>query len=224
MIDTVIYTAVTGDYDWPSKGGLAPPGIDRVYFTDGLSTRPGWIEQRLPDLPHLHPRRLAKLPKTYPHLFLRRYRYAVWIDGGMEITGPSMVKTLLVMLAGRTEDQIGLVVSPHFDGRDDAYGEATIRPPKYAEEPLDEQVAFYHEVGFPEHQGLYEGGVLAWDLHDPGAHEVAAAWTVQNLVFSYQDQVSLPFVLWSLDARPVVLDRTFRDKAWVLINAHRRED
>jgi len=39
--------------------------------------------------------------------------------------------------------------SPHFDGRHCAYGEATIRPPKYANEPLDEQVAFYQSEGFP---------------------------------------------------------------------------
>jgi hypothetical protein len=220
-MSVVVYTAVVGNYDYRGPHRFED-GVDYVFFTDG-SSRPvqdRWKVVDLPDLAHLHPRRAAKIPKLFPHYFdvLKGYRHAVWIDGDMQIVSTCFTAELLAYL------ERGILLSPHFDARDCGYGEATIRPPKYAREPLDQQVAYYHREGFPEHFGLYEGGVIARRMDDPEVRELGQFWLLQNFIFSYQDQVSLPYSLWKTGVVPSVLPRSFRDYGWLVINAHRSED
>lgn len=214
-----VITSVTGNYDHEMRHTYTS-GVDYFYFTDGKSRSADsrWQRVMLPDL-DIHPRRLAKLPKLHPHSFpeIASYDFVIWIDGSMSIEDENFPHAILSYLNG------GLVLSPHFDGRDCAYGEATIRPPKYASEPLDEQVEFYRDEGFPEHYGLYEAGVHARRMNYPGLSELGELWLDQNMRFSYQDQVSLPYCLWKLQFTPDVLPQSFRNYNWVHINAHKSE-
>ncbi len=218
MNETAVVTAVAGDYDHP-RSDVFLPDVDYLFFHDEeTSPASGWQPRTLP----LHdggPRRRAKLPKLDPHAIpeLRRYRYLIWVDGGISITSDSFVPEILGHIAN------GMAISPHYDGRDCAYGEATIRPPKYASEPLDEQVAYYHSQGFPLNAGLYECGVLARDMTHPSVPELGDLWRAQVERWSFQDQVSFPFCLWLLDYHPGVLPLSFRDTGWVSVSAHRRE-
>jgi hypothetical protein len=217
--EVAVVTAVAGAYDHPRSDTFLPD-VDYLFFHDELTEpTPGWQALPLPD----HdggPRRRAKLPKLDPHALpeLRRYRYVIWVDGGISIIAASFVPEIL----GHIDN--GMAVSPHFDGRDCAYGEAMIRPPKYAAEPLDDQVAYYRSRGFPLNAGLYECGVLARDMEHPVVPELGALWRAQVERWSFQDQVSFPYCLWRLDYRPGVLPRSFRNMNWVTVSAHRRED
>lgn len=219
--NTVIVTAVTGGYDYvPDQ--IKIDGVDYIYFTDGKSTAPivgPWLPILLGD-EHLDNRRRSKRPKLNPHSIpmLLNWKYMIWIDGDMGICRPEFVPEIMSYMDN------GFVVSPHFDNRHCGYGEATIRPPKYAKEPLDEQVAFYHSEGFPEQYGLYECGISARDLTNPKVKEVGELWHKQNLEWSYQDQVSFPYCLWKASYTPDVLPETFRKYNWVWISAHTRED
>jgi hypothetical protein len=136
----------------------------------------------------------------------------------MEILKPDFIPEILSFLKN------GFVISPHFDNRFCAYSEATIRPAKYANEPLDEQVNFYKSEGFPENFGLYECGVSARDMTNKDVQKLGELWHQQNLTWSYQDQVSFPYCLWKTGFTPDVLPQTFRNYNWVHINAHTRED
>lgn len=223
MADIAVVTAVTGAYDHPRKDRIDPGDrVDYLFYADDVSSHlvePPWRHRPL-DLAGEHPRRAAKWPKLNPHRFaeLRDYRFVVWIDGGVHIRSPRFVPEIIEHLVD------GMVLSPHFDDRHDAYGEAEIRPPKYAGEPLDEQVAFYRRQGFPTDFGLFECGVLARDMQNPIVAELGALWQAQVDRFSYQDQVALPYCLWRLGYRPGVLPRSFRKMRWVKVNAHRREE
>lgn len=219
--NTVICTSVTGDYDYYSDQPVLP-GVDYIFFTDGKSSFPinhPWQIHYLQD-EHLDNRRRAKRPKLNPHSIpvLNNYRYMIWIDGDMGIINPYFVSEIMAYMEN------GFVVSPHFDNRHCAYGEATIRPPKYASEPLDAQCELYRSEGFPENYGLYECGVSARDLANEKVKEVGELWHRQNLEWSYQDQVSFPYCLWKTGFVPDVLPQTFRNYNWVGINAHTRED
>jgi len=219
--NTVICTAVTGGYDYvPNQTKI--DGVDYVYFTDGNSTAPitgPWIPILLGD-ENLDNRRRSKRPKLNPHSIpmLLNWKYMIWIDGDMGINRPEFVPEIMSYMKN------GFVASPHFDGRHCAYGEATIRPLKYKNEPLDEQCDFYRSEGFPEQYGLYECGVSARDLTNPKVKELGELWHKQNLEWSYQDQVSFPYCLWKTEFEPDVLPQTFRNYNWVWINAHTRED
>ncbi|HJS83554.1 MAG TPA: glycosyltransferase domain-containing protein [Nitrososphaera sp.] len=218
--NTAVYTAVITDFEHIGKQ-IFEDGVDYIYFTDG-SSRPledRWHIEQIPYFSHLNPRRTSKLPKHVPHFFdvLAKYKYTVWIDGDMQVIHPEFVSEIMSFLDN------GLVLSPHFDNRDCAYGEAMIRPPKYQSEPMDQQVEFYQKDGFPEHEGLFETGVIARDMTNPAVKDLGQFWYIHNMVFSYQDQVSLPYCLWKTGYKPDILPKSFRDFYWVHINAHKSE-
>jgi hypothetical protein len=218
---TVICTAVTGDYDY-SIQSLFIDGVDYLYFTDNVNhpdIPSPWQVRQLGD-EGWDNRRRSKRPKLNPHSIpeLNQYKYMIWIDGDMGIVNENFVVEIMSYM------QNGFVASPHFDGRHCAYGEATIRPPKYANEPLDEQVAFYISEGFPTEYGLYECGVSARDLTNPKVKELGELWHRQNLTWSYQDQVSFPYCLWKVGLEPDVLPKSFRDMNWIYLSAHKNPD
>lgn len=213
-----VVTANMGEYDRTDQPHKLSSDIDYFYFTDGEDAPKGWIHQSLPEQRGLHPRTAAKLPKCWPQglAVLQDYDRVVWVDAGMTILDAQTPRAVCSHL----KECKGLAVSPHFDGRNDIVGEAEIRPPHYADQPLDEQVADYQAMGFPDDVGLYETGVLAWDMHDYDAERVGMCWYIQNVIWSYQDQVSLPYVLWQEKFTPSVFPRSFRNMNWVIVSAH----
>lgn len=234
--NTVICTAVTGGYDMPTVQ-MVSPGVDYIYFTDGQSLFPigsPWKVEYLPEQDaHLDNRRRSKRPKLDPHSIpiLNDYKYFIWIDGEISVHNPFFVPEILSYMKN------GFVVSPHSDscneegfftplpiGRHCAYGEATIRPPKYANEPLDEQVEFYQSQGFPHNYGLYSCGVSARDMTNKKVKEIGSLWHEQNLTWSYQDQVSFPYCLWKVGFEPDVLPKSLYHMNWLWLNLHTRED
>lgn len=225
MNEVAIITASCGGYDHIRTSKVCPDA-DYLYFTCEPQLVPSaeWRKVMLPDMGHLDFRRQAKLAKLNPHAIpeLRDYRYVIWIDGDMEIRNIRFKDEILSYMKN------GFVISPHFEavpgGRHCAYGEATIRPEKYQKEPLDQQVAYYRRMGFPENYGLYEGGVAARDMHNKDVENLGVLWMQQNLLWSYQDQVSLPYCLWKTGFEPDVLPKSFRQFGWVHINAHTRDD
>jgi hypothetical protein len=222
--NTAMATAVTGDYDYQRNQEIIN-GVDCFYFTDnGTCVPPNaghapWTPILLGD-ENLDNRRRSKRPKLNPHSIpiLTNYKYLIWIDGSMSVINKNFVSEIMSYMNN------GFVVSPHFDNRHCAYGEATIRPPKYANEPLDEQVAFYVSEGFPTEYGLYECGVSARDMSNPKVKELGELWHQQNLTWSYQDQVSFPYCLWKTKFQPDVLPRSWRDMGWLYISAHKNPD
>ena len=219
--NTVICTAVCGAYEH-GISSLDIDGVDFLYFTDGKSNFPitkPWKEIILGD-DHLDDRRRSKRPKLNPHSIpeILKYKYMVWIDGSMTIINENFILELMSFMEN------GFVVSPHFDNRHCAYGEAEIRTEKYKSEPLDAQVEFYRSEGFPENFGLYECGLSARDLTNPEVKKLGELWHNQNLTWSYQDQVSFPYCLWKTGFIPDTLPKSFRDFDWVVVSAHRRED
>jgi hypothetical protein len=217
---TAVFTAVITDFEHLGPQ-IFEDGVDYYYFTDGTSMplHERWNVVVLDKFSHIHPRRISKFVKHVPHMFpeLQKYKYTVWIDGDMQIIKPNFVEEIMFFLDN------GMVLSPHFDVRNCAYTEATIRPAKYQTEPMDAQVEYYQQRGFPENYGLYETGVMARDMTDPRVKELGMRWFIHNMVLSYQDQVSLPFCLWDMQYQPAVLPMTFRNFGWVIINAHKHE-
>lgn len=221
MDDVAITMAITDRYDHP-RDEVEIPDVDYYFFTDEASAdlAPEWWERVPIGYLDCHPRLQAKAPKLNPHMydFLKEYKYVIWVDGGCTIKSEAFVEQILSYLKN------GLVLSPHFDGRTDAYGEATIRTPKYVNEPLDEQVESYHRDGYPGNNGLFESGVLARNMESHEVAKLGAYWLGQVHKWSIQDQVSLPYCLWLLKYQPDVLPKSFREFGWVNVNAHTRED
>lgn len=222
MNDIAIITCVTGNHDYQFKQPYIDRNVDYIYFTDGLSEpiSKNWRVELLPDMGDLDNRRKAKLPKLSPHSLelLNKYNYVLWIDGSMQIKSKSFVSDMMNFLGDGS-----ILLSPHFDGRDCGYSEASIRIEKYKNEPLDEQVEFYRSEGFPPHFGLYECGVMLRNMSKPLVKEFGEIWYQQNIDYSYNDQVSCGYSLWKSGLTPTVLPKSWREFNWINISSHRSD-
>ena len=68
--------------------------------------------------------------------------------------------------------------------------------------------------------GLFAGGVIARRRDDPVIRRLNEMWLEENVRFTYQDQLSLPFLLWKLDVHPAIFPQHLWRTRWGRWNAH----
>jgi len=185
-----VYTANFGGYD---RLACQPDleGVDWFYFTDDPRLRSDRWTIRASTGRYAHPRLSAKWFKLNPHRVLASYRRTIWIDASIRVKSTTFVDELVTCLADRV-----LAVFPHPD-RDNIFDEARVSygMVKYQQMPVLEQVEHYRRVGFIV-QELYAGGVLVRDNASRGLRRLNRDWMQENVRWTYQDQLSLPFLLW----------------------------
>ena len=185
-----LITACYGAYD-PVRPLPEGHGFDdAVCVTDDASiVGEGWrvhVEPR-----DEHPRLAAKRPKMLPWLFTD-CDAAVWLDASFEVTDRGFSKWVREHLM-RDE----FVVWVHPEGRLDFGDEAAVcwDWPKYRDYPMREQVQAYLDDGMPRNWGLFAGGTVGWVFTDR-VKAFGERWYGEQIRWSIQDQVSLPFLLW----------------------------
>ena len=209
-----IYTAIYGGYD-----SLGPQpeldGVDWVCFTDNTELEAKPWAMRVEPGRYRHPRLSAKWFKTNPHRAISEYRRTIWIDGNMRVTSPTFVGELLAILADRP-----LAIFPHPD-RDDIFDEAKFSAtmPKYDGLPVFEQVDYYRRQGFTRSE-LYACGVLVRDNVDRRMRRLDEAWMAECIRWTYQDQLSLPYLLWQHNVRPALIPYNLWDNHMFALQPH----
>jgi hypothetical protein len=187
-----LLTAVFGGYDTlhPLPDGH---GFDRaVCVTDDPAvSAEGWEIVHAPSSEDY--RLAAKGPKLTPFDFVDDDS-VVWVDGSVVIVDIAF-RDFCVAALRRFE----LVTFIHPQDRDCLFQEAEYCQdwPQNLYMPLREQTAYYRSMGMPEHFGLYECAVIAWKRTER-AMNFGAAWLAENRRWSTRDQVSLPYLLWSM--------------------------
>lgn len=198
MNSIAIYTALFGGYD-TLKEHLDIPGVDFIAFTDDetLATRDDWRVVVLP--PSGNPRLDAKFPKIVgpQSAPLDRYEATIWIDATLEILTPAFAEEAVTDLgpdglAFYRSSPLGCI-----------YQEAAISVgmPKYAGQPILEQVEHYRSLGHPDHSGLWPCAVIGRS-RSPRVDALMSDWMAENERWTLQDQISLPFVLRQHDFTP----------------------
>jgi len=187
-----VVTGVYGGYD-PLRGLPADHGFDdAVVVTDDPSLcGDGWRVVVAPRVGE-HPRLAAKLPKMMPWLFTD-CEAAVWVDASFEVLNGRLAALASMMLG-----QHRMVVFRHPDDRGCYLREARFCQDwvKYRDWPLREQVRAYQAEGMPEGWGLFACGVVGWRV-DAVSRMMGLRWWSENARWSIQDQVSLPYLVWS---------------------------
>jgi len=184
-----IYTEIYGDYD----NVIVQPvvdGVEYVMFTDKPREAKGWnvvIDNRLPEL---HPRMRAKWFKLHSHEIFPD-DISVHIDGNNQLTTPEKVKELEQYCKG------DIAISKH-EWRKCIYEEAKASIPmtKYHNLPISAQVFSYRQEGMPENFGLWACNCLIRDGKNKKTAELNELWWQENLKWTYQDQLSLPYLIW----------------------------
>jgi hypothetical protein len=156
------------------------------------------------------PRLTAKVPKFMPWLYAPGPW--IWLDASFGITSPTFVEEVMGSTAGAP-----LWQWQH--GRDCIYDEAEASTPlpKYAGQPIREQVDHYREAGHPEHWGLWATGMIVYRRRLP---DFGSAWWNEVYTWTVQDQLSEPFVLRQLDMRPSPLPYSLWGNPWLHHHPH----
>jgi len=228
----IIYTAIFGGYDEPKKHSPQDMSCDFLLFTDkNLRQRIGdWRVIRVATDANMHPRMQAKYFKLmsheifprgrlslryvwhHPELWLsRRYDVCIWLDGGLMIKSPRFVHDMV-----RALDGAEWALFNHPD-RDCIYEEAevSLTMRKYQSLPINQQVASYRE-SVPPHGGLYACGIIV--RAEPSSSEMQRlnrAWWDENVKWTYQDQLSLPFIMSRFPScRPAIIDGNLWRNDW----------
>jgi O-antigen biosynthesis protein len=236
---TVIYTAIFGNYDELSEPVAQDVECDFVCFTDRrLPPRVGaWNIVPVKARVATHPRMQAKRFKLLSHKVFRegrlalayrwqrglwslRHRYAssIWVDGNIAIKGQSFAKDVL-----DAASDAGWAMFRHPD-RDCIFDEAFVsaKMKKYEGLPVREQVEAYRREGVPEHGGLFACGVIARKepLRD-ALRRVNELWWKENVKWTYQDQLSLPYVLKKTGAIVGIIPGNLWQNQWFDVIQHR---
>jgi hypothetical protein len=232
-----VYTAIYGGYDDVHPPAPQSVPTDFFCYTDAAPAAYGlWRTIRDRRLPDLHPRTRAKWFKTHPHVLFprgrpplaaldprflwRRYDATIWIDGSIRVTSKDFARDLAGCLG---PDGIACFRHPQ---RDCIYEEAekSLRWAKYRSLPIREQVEHYRREGFPAHRGLMAGGVIVRATRAPHLPEIDEAWWQENLRWTWQDQLSLPVVLWRQNRKIAWIPGDLWKNPWFEWVPHRREE
>lgn len=119
---------------------------------------------------------------------------SIWLDGNMRIKvgGVEFVERCLAALG---PDDWSAMRHPW---RNCIYTEAeytaTVCAWRYDAAAIRRQAAAYEAAGYPRGAGLQATGFMV-RRHTPLVEAIGEAWWQENLTWSHQDQISLPFVL-----------------------------
>ena len=185
-----LVTAVFGGFDNPKPLPLDHGFDDAVLVTDNPDAAPaGW--RVIVDNFSEHPRLAAKRAKLAPWFYVD-VESSVWVDGSCQILDGQFHAWI------REQTPADLTAWQHPEQRDCLFQEASYCQDwtKYADQPIRDQTSRYRAAGMPEHYGLYACGTLRWE-HTPAAKDFGNEWLDEQTTGSIQDQISLPFLLWS---------------------------
>lgn len=206
MTRVAIYSALYGRYEAakPLPVGMTTPCY--MFTDDPELDAPGWDIRYVPapvtlDGWRSSPLMQAKWWKTHPdQAFGHAFDVTCWIDASMTLLSADYAELCLDALG---IDDWAMVKHP---GRDCIFDEAAVSKtmPRYADADIDAQVAYYRQIGHPEHWGLFACGANVRRMNRV-ALDLSHAWWWECATRTWQDQISLP-VLVNLPA--------FQDLAW----------
>jgi len=215
-VSIALLTSIYGNHDWlvdpPEQDGV----VEYIAVVDDMQSGScGMWTQVVEPRPHLHPRMAAKVAKCCPFDYTDA-DYALWIDGSARLRHKGVAEWAI----GHLGADVPIAQFPHPERRDvtpEAY--VSMGMSKYDGQRMIDQVEHYKKLGLPENFGLWATGFMAWNRTSafPGA-----AWLDEQVKWSYQDQLSLPFVYWSGRTAPAeFLEGNLWSNPYVHFEGHR---
>lgn len=151
----------------------------------------------------MHPRLVAKIPKMLGWELFSDYNYYVWVDGSFDIVNPNMIFSFLTLIQDK---DLLLYSHPHRHSiREEVefcIGSMKIGNEylleRYEHEDIETQWNSYRfDDNFIDDK-LFAAGVFMYSkrLVENPNYNMMKEWFYHNCLYSVQDQLSLPYVLW----------------------------
>ncbi len=189
-----IYTAIIGDYDtlklpYPEWSERA----DFFCFTDRRFKEQGAWRLIRPDYHNIDPTRIARFYKTHPHVFLRNYDSAIWIDGNiaLRMDPRELVDEL---------DPVPDVISYRHPSRRTIAEEARecIARAKDEAEAMRAQLKRYSDLGYVQKSPLIETNVMILRPSRPLVGRCLDRWWGEIERGTKRDQLSINYSIDSI--------------------------
>jgi hypothetical protein len=190
----VVYTAISGRYDFVRRPLYVDDKIDYVCFSDKDIDSEVWTIRKF-DKIYQDPTLTAKKPKILAHKYFSNYQYSVWIDGNIQIKKniTSLIEEKIV------EDK--LIVFKHRENRQTIYEEVNncLIFRKDKPEIIKEQAKSYYKKGYDDsyfEDGLPECTILIRRHNDVEVKSLMENWWKEIMKYSKRDQISFAYLLW----------------------------
>lgn len=204
--DILVLTASFGGIDeiagFPEE--FKEEGVDYFFVTESANLAhpvSGWTLVAR-DFPRgdLNPRMKAKYFKMQAHTAFPGYRVYMWMDSSYRIQKKGHVAWFMHYLES-TNTSVAFRAHPQRTTvRDELqfcveHITETYLKERYSDERMEEQVRYYTAKGFPDTVGLYAGGMFAY-INTGRTYHFFDRWWLENIRWTLQDQLSLPYVIW----------------------------
>lgn len=144
---------------------------------------------------------------------LKKYEYIIWTDSSLQIKNKHLIRDILNLLNkndsnNSTNSDLDSTSDLYFyehSRRNNIMDEYTFSKPlsKYHNHKMEEQINKYRTELY--HDNLYECGIFILKNNEKNI-KIMNDWWEENVTYSYQDQLSLPYVLWKNNAKPFSLN------------------
>lgn len=220
MNKIVIYSALIGDLDNFIEPKFDIPNCDLILFTNNPDIKVNKFKVIYIDTDNeilKDYRKLARMIKTMPHLFIPQYEISVWIDSRLDILRPDIAK----MASDYLKDS-DFAVFKHFH-RDTLWQEheEIIKRKKANPYKVIQQMDEYIAEGFKEDTLLAETtSIIRRHMH-PSIIKFDEMWWKEINQKSIRDQMSFPYVYWRLpETRIKIMDGFVWDNKYFKMGSH----
>ena len=193
---TVIYTCITGNYDFLQEPLYTNENIEYIIVTDGeIQSTSLWKKKSIDSIigiSHLSDAAKNRYVKMHPHVLFPEFEVSVYVDGNIQV-----VADLIPMQIFLRQSPIAL---HRHSGRGCIYEEslAVLALGKGNEVLITEQMNQYKKQGFPKNFGLFENNVILRRHNNEICIEIMETWWSELLKYECRDQLSFTYVLWKL--------------------------
>ena len=219
---TIVYSAVTSNYDMVFKPRVFTKNVQYVLFSDQPGKVKGWSVLPISKVIKGGESLTNRWYKLFPHEVFIDAEYSVYVDGNIRI-----IADLTPLLQEFKESNAALGVFKHQD-RNNVFQEADacLELGKFDEQDVrrvKKQLKVYIESGMPPDQPLtYNGIIFRWHKH-PGLSKAMTSWWNQMQSYSKRDQISLPFVVWENNLPVKKWNMPYKeDNAYFEVYPHRK--
>lgn len=190
-----VYTAIFESNIPINEPMFCNPDYDYYIFTDQkLADNSHWKNAKYnkDELPAgLNGAEKNRWFKLHPHLYFQRYDISVYVDGGIILIADVM--PWIEALDGRIlgTHVMSLAIDSVYES-----AKTVISSKKAPREKVLAQMKKYKEEGYPDHNGMYENGVLVRAHMNMKCIDLMEQWWEQMVMHTMRDQLSLGYILW----------------------------
>jgi hypothetical protein len=198
MASRVVYTAITNGHAQLSTRPDVPD-TDFICYSDMSLDRSDWQIRPVEAPAQLSPRMQAKFHKVFPPM---EYEWNVWVDGAYVLRAGDAPSQIVDDLIKHSPSGLGL----HRHNQWYCLFEEAARSlelPKCEDQRqiIEKQTQHYEAEGHPRNWGLWAAGLMCRN-RSARVTDVMERWWNELVRWSWRDQMSLAFVLHTVQFRP----------------------